>query len=433
MNVLVVGNGGREHALAWKLSQSPKVAKVYVAPGNAGTAIDAENVDISQDDFPALIRFAKEHKIGLTVVGPEGPLVAGLVDAFVAEGLRVFGPNKKAAQMEGSKIFCKEVLNRALVPTARSQAFDNPEDAYAYLSATEQDGYVVKAGGLAAGKGVVVCKTNEEAVEAVRQIAEERAFGAAGDHFLIEERLVGQEASVLAITDGQTIMTLQPAQDHKAAYDGDVGPNTGGMGAYCPASLVDDRKLHWIEEKILLPTVFTLNKMDTKFKGVLYAGLMMTPQGPRVLEYNARFGDPECQPLLSRLKTDLYEVMQATIDERLNALAPLEWDPRPAVCVVMASKGYPGSYEKGFEIFGLDDAAKLPDVKVFHAGTKVDETGVVRTNGGRVLDVVALGDTVADAKRKAYEAVAKIHWEGSWSRTDIADKEIKATNGSSAS
>ena len=224
MNVLVVGNGGREHALAWKLSRSPQVSKVYVAPGNAGTAIDAENVDISQDDFPALIQFAKEHKIGLTVVGPEGPLVGGLVDAFVAEGLRVFGPNKKAAQMEGSKIFCKEVLNRALVPTARSQAFDNPKDAYAYLNATDQNGYVVKAGGLAAGKGVVVCDTKEEAFDAVRQIAEDRAFGAAGDHFLIEERLTGQEASVLAITDGQTIMTLQPAQDHKAAYDGDVGP-----------------------------------------------------------------------------------------------------------------------------------------------------------------------------------------------------------------
>ena len=369
----------------------------------------------------------------MTVVGPEAPLVGGLVDAFLAEGLRVFGPTKKAAQMEGSKIFCKEVLNRALVPTARSQAFDNPNDAYAYLRATDQDGYVVKAGGLAAGKGVVVCDTKEEAAEAVRQIAEERAFGAAGDHFLIEERLVGQEASVLAITDGQTIMTLQPAQDHKAAYDGDVGPNTGGMGAYCPASLVDDRKLHWIEEKILLPTVFTLNRMDTKFKGVLYAGLMMTPQGPRVLEYNARFGDPECQPLLFRLKTDLHTVMQATIDERLMSLAPLEWDARPAVCVVMASKGYPGAYEKGFEIFGLDDAAQLPDVKVFHAGTKLDANGVVRTNGGRVLDVVALGDTVADAKRKAYEAVSKIHWEGSWSRSDIADKEIKATSGTTES
>lgn len=425
MNVLVVGSGGREHALAWKLSQSPNVDKVYVAPGNAGTAIDAENVPISEKDFPALIAFAKENRIGLTVVGPEAPLTAGLVDAFEAEGLRAFGPSKKAAQMEGSKVFCKEVLNRALVPTARSQAFDNSADAYDYVRSSDERGYVVKADGLAAGKGVVVCSTKEEALDAIRSIADDRDFGDAGARFLIEERLVGQEASVLAITDGQTIMTLQPAQDHKAAHDGDTGPNTGGMGAYCPASLVDDRKLHWIEEKVLLPTVFTLNRMDTKFKGVLYAGLMMTPQGPRVLEYNARFGDPECQPLLSRLKTDLFEVMQATIDERLCTLDPLVWDDRPAVCVVMASAGYPGPYEKGKEIFGLEEAAKLPDVKVFHAGTKLVD-GKVLTNGGRVLDVVALGDTVADAKRKAYEAVAKIHWEGSWSRTDIADKEIRA-------
>ncbi len=428
MNVLVVGSGGREHALAWKLSQSPSVDKVYVAPGNAGTAIDAENVPISEKDFPALIQFAKENRIGLTVVGPEAPLTAGLVDAFEAEGLRAFGPSKKAAQMEGSKVFCKEVLNRALVPTARSQTFERASEAYDYIRASQESNFVVKADGLAAGKGVVVCSSKEEAFEAVKQIAEDRAFGAAGARFLIEERLVGQEASVLAITDGQTIMTLQPAQDHKAAHDGDTGPNTGGMGAYCPASLVDDRKLHWIEEKVLLPTVFTLNRMDTKFKGVLYAGLMMTPQGPRVLEYNARFGDPECQPLLSRLKTDLFDVMQATIDERLCTLEPLVWDDRAAVCVVMASEGYPGSYEKGHEIFGLDEAAKLPDVKVFHAGTRLDENGVVRTNGGRVLDVVALGDSVAEAKRKAYEAVAKIHWQGSWSRADIADKEIKATS-----
>lgn len=428
MNVLVVGSGGREHALAWKLKQSPNVAKVFVAPGNSGTASDAENVDISQNDFPALIKFAKENKIGLTVVGPEAPLTAGLVDAFAEEGLRAFGPTKKAARMEGSKIFCKEVLNRALVPTARYQTFDNSADAYDFIRCSQQDGYVVKAEGLAAGKGVVVCNSKEEAYEAVRQIADERAFGDAGARFLIEERLVGQEASVLAITDGQTIMTLQPAQDHKAAYDGDRGPNTGGMGAYCPASLVDDRKLRWIEEKILVPTVFTLNRMDTKFKGVLYAGLMMTKQGPRVLEYNARFGDPECQPLLFRLESDLYAVMEATVDERLGMLEPLDWDPRPAVCVVMASKGYPGAYEKGFEILGLDEAAKLPDVKVFHAGAKLDERGVVRTNGGRVLDVVAKGDTLAEAKRKAYEAASKITWDGAWYRSDVADKEILATS-----
>lgn len=425
MKVLVIGSGGREHALAWKLGQSPKVSKVYVAPGNAGTALDAENVPIAEKDFPALIDFCKENDVKLVVVGPEAPLSAGAVDAFTEAGVRAFGPSQKAAKLEGSKVFCKEVLNKACVPTARAQVFDNAEDAYRYVDEGDEGGFVIKADGLAAGKGVVVASSKAEAKEAIKQIAEDRAFGDAGARFLIEERLMGQEASVLAITDGHTIVTLQPAQDHKAAYDGDQGPNTGGMGAYCPASLVDDDKLHWIEENVLLPTLITLNRMDTLFKGVLYAGLMMTPQGPRVLEYNARFGDPECQPLLSRLKTDLVDVIEATIDEKLCDIEPLVWDERPAVCVVMASEGYPGSYEKGFPISGLDKAAKLPDVKVFHAGTKLVD-GVVTTNGGRVLSVVALGDTVADAKRKAYEAVAKISWQGAWNRTDVADKEIKA-------
>ena len=427
MKVLVIGSGGREHALAWKLGQSPKVEKVYVAPGNAGTAQDAENVPISEKDFPELINFCKKNDVTFVVVGPEAPLTAGAVDAFTAAGIRAFGPNKKAAQIEGSKVFCKEVLNKALVPTARAQVFDSAADAYEFIDEGRETGYVIKADGLAAGKGVVVASTKEEAKAGIKTISEDRAFGDAGARFLIEERLVGQEASVLAITDGQTIMTLQPAQDHKAAYDGDKGPNTGGMGAYCPASLVDDQKLAWIEEKVLLPTVVTLNRLDTPFKGVLYAGLMMTPQGPKVLEYNARFGDPECQPLLFRLKTDLLEVMEATVDEKLVHMSPLEWDERPAVCVVMASKGYPGSYEKGKVISGLDEAAQLPDVKVFHAGTKLNDPGQVVTNGGRVLDVVALGETVADAKRKAYEAVAKISWDGAWSRSDVADKEIKAS------
>ena len=425
MKALVIGSGGREHALAWKLGQSPKVSKVYVAPGNAGTALDAENVPISEKDFSALIDFCKKNDVELVVVGPEAPLSAGAVDAFAKAGIRAFGPNQKAARIEGSKVFCKEVLNKAFVPTAAAKAFDSAQDAYRYVDEGDEGGFVVKADGLAAGKGVVVASSKAEAKEAIKQIAEDRAFGDAGARFLVEERLTGQEASVLAITDGHTIVTLQPAQDHKAAYDGDKGPNTGGMGAYCPASLVDDEKLHWIEEKVLLPTVVTLNRLDAQFKGVLYAGLMMTPQGPRVLEYNARFGDPECQPLLFRLKTDLVDVIEATIDERLSEIEPLVWDERPAVCVVMASQGYPGSYEKGFPISGLEEAAKLPDVKVFHAGTKLVNQFVC-TNGGRVLDVVALGDTVADAKRKAYEAVEKISWQGSWYRTDVADKEIKA-------
>ena len=425
MKALVIGSGGREHALAWKLGQSPKVSKVYVAPGNAGTALDAENVPIAEKDFPALIDFCKKNDVELVVVGPEAPLSAGAVDAFAKAGIRAFGPSQKAARIEGSKVFCKEVLNKAFVPTAAAQAFDSAQDAYRYVDEGDEGGFVVKAVGLAAGKGVVVASSKAEAKAAIKQIAEDRAFGDAGARFLIEERLTGQEASVLAVTDGHTIVTLQPAQDHKAAYDGDKGPNTGGMGAYCPASLVDDEKLHWIEEKVLLPTVVTLNRLDAQFKGVLYAGLMMTPQGPRVLEYNARFGDPECQPLLFRLKTDLVDIIEATIDERLSEIEPLVWDERPAVCVVMASEGYPGSYDKGFPISGLEEAAKLPDVKVFHAGTKLVNQFVC-TNGGRVLDVVALGDTVADAKRKAYEAVKKISWQGSWYRTDVADKEIKA-------
>lgn len=423
MNILVIGSGGREHALCWKLAQSPKVERVFAAPGNAGTALDAENVAIKETDFPALIEFAKKNGVGLTVVGPEVPLTLGIVDAFEKAGLRIFGPNQKAAQMEGSKIFCKTILKSGSVPTASFAEFTQEKAAVSWLYADRDMPVVVKADGLAAGKGVIVCDNRAEAIEAIQRIANAKEFGDAGDHFIIEERLTGQEASVLAITDGKTIMTLQPAQDHKAAFDGDVGPNTGGMGAYCPASLVDDEKLHWIEEKVLVPTVHALNRAETPFKGVLYAGLMMTASGPKVLEYNARFGDPECQPLLFRLKTDLVEVMEAVIDGRLGELGPLEWDTRPAVCVVIASRGYPGTVDKGFEITGLAEADALRDVKVFHAGTTL-KNGKIYNTGGRVLGVTALGNTVADAQRKAYEAVNKITFEGAWHRSDIADKEI---------
>lgn len=423
MNILVVGSGGREHALCWKLAQSPKVERVFAAPGNAGTALEAENVSIQETDFPALIEFAKKNNVGLTVVGPEAPLTLGIVDAFVRAGLRIFGPNQKAAQMEGSKIFCKNILKSGNVPTASFAEFTQEKAAVSWLYADRDMPVVVKADGLAAGKGVIVCDNRAEAIEAVKRIAEAKEFGDAGNRFIIEERLIGQEASVLAITDGRTIMTLQPAQDHKAAFDGDLGPNTGGMGAYCPTSLVGDEQLHWIEEKILVPTVHALNRAETPFKGVLYAGLMMTPSGPKVLEYNARFGDPECQPLLFRLKTDLVEVMEAAIDERLGELAPLEWDARPAVCVVIASGGYPAAAQKGFEITGLADAEALSDVKVFHAGTAL-KNGKIYNSSGRVLGVTALGSDVACAKRKAYEAVDKISFEGAWHRRDIADKEI---------
>ncbi len=428
MNVLVIGSGGREHALAWKISQSSRVDRVFVAPGNAGTALDAENVDIPATDFPKLIRFAKQNSVSLTVVGPEAPLCDGIVDAFGEEKLRVFGPSRTAAQLEGSKVFCKNMLHTADVPTADYRVFRSAENAERYINdrypSDDQDvPVVVKADGLAAGKGAIVCRRRQDALDAIRRIARDREFGTAGDQLVMEERLDGQEASVLAITDGRTIVTLPPAQDHKPAGDGDTGPNTGGMGAYCPTPLVTDEMLGWIEEHVLVPTVHAMKRARQPFRGVLYAGLIMTNQGPKVLEYNVRFGDPECQPLLMRLKSDLVDLIEATIDSRLNEIEPLEWDPRPAVCVVMASAGYPGSYERGKPIRGLDEAAKLPDVKVFHAGTATSD-GQVVTNGGRVLGVTALGNSISAAKLQAYTAVKCIRWEGAWCRKDISDKAL---------
>ena len=424
MNVLIIGSGGREHALAWKIAQSPRVDRVFVAPGNAGTAADAENVDIPTNDFPALIAFAKQHAVGLTVVGPEAPLTAGIVDAFQHAGLRIFGPTKAAAELEGSKVFCKDLLRHASVPSADYQIFPDADSAIRFLEEREDVPVVVKADGLAAGKGVVVCNGRDEAIDAVIRIMRKKEFGAAGNRLVIEERLHGEEASVLAITDGRTLVTLQPAQDHKPAYDGDTGPNTGGMGAYSPTPVVDDQRLHWIEENILVPTVHAMKRARRPFRGVLYAGLMITNQGPKVLEFNVRFGDPECQPLLMRLKTDLVEVLEAAVDERLEELQPLEWDPRPAVCVVMASRGYPGSYQTGLPIRGLDEAVKLPFVKVFHAGTAIQD-GQIVTAGGRVLGVTALGDNIAQAKLHAYTAVKQIRWEGAWCRKDISDKALR--------
>jgi phosphoribosylamine--glycine ligase len=423
VKVLIIGSGGREHALAWKIAQSPRVDKVFVAPGNAGTARDAINVDIRADDYAGLVKFATQNRIDLTVVGPEAPLADGIVDLFQEAKLRVFGPNKAAAELEASKVFCKDLLRGATIPSAEYQTFADPDRAMRFLREREDVPVVVKADGLAAGKGVIVCAGRDQALEAVESIGLKKAFGTAGDRIVIEERLDGQEASVLAITDGHAIVTLQPAQDHKPAYDNDTGPNTGGMGAYCPAPLVDDRTMHWIEEHILVPTVHAMNRQHRTFCGVLYAGLMMTNQGPKVLEYNVRFGDPECQPLLMRLRTDLVDVLEATVDGRLDRLAPLDWDPRPAVCVVMAAEGYPGSYRKGDAIRGLDDADQLPDVKVFHAGTALRDNRVV-TAGGRVLGVTALGENVAGAKLNAYRAVKAIRWPGAWCRKDIADKAL---------
>jgi len=429
MNVLIIGNGGREHALAWKIARSPRVDRLFVAPGNAGTALDAENVDIPATDFAKLIDFAQSNNVGLTVVGPEAPLADGIVDAFNEAKLRVFGPAKPAAQLEGSKVFCKNLLRTADVPTADYHVFQDAESATRfvmdrYTDADEDVPLVVKADGLAAGKGVIVCHKRQEVLDAIDRVARQREFGDAGDSLVIEERLDGEEASVLAITDGRTILTLPPAQDHKPAHDGDTGPNTGGMGAYCPAPLVDGEMLGWIEEHVLVPTVHALKRGRTPFKGVLYAGLMITHQGPKVLEYNVRFGDPECQPLLMRLKTDLVDILDAAVDDRLEELDGIEWDPRPAVCVVMASEGYPGSYEKGKPIRGLADADELPDVKVFHAGTTMSGDEVV-TSGGRVLGVTALGDSIAAAKLQAYTAVKCIRWEGAWCRKDISDKALQ--------
>lgn len=425
MKVLVIGSGGREHALCWKIAQSPRVDQVFVAPGNAGTAQEAQNVDIAPkpENFDRLVEFAREHHVGLTVVGPEQPLAEGIVDVFRAAGLRIFGPDRAAAELEASKVFCKDLLRKADVPTAEYWTFDNPDEAIRFLTQREDAPVVVKADGLAAGKGVIVCAGRAQAIHAVDQIARQKVFGTAGDRLVIEERLDGQEASVLAITDGRTLVTLQPAQDHKPAYDGDKGPNTGGMGAYCPAPLVDDQMLHWIEQHVLVPTVHALNRVGRAFQGVLYAGLMITNQGPKVLEYNVRFGDPECQPLLMRLKTDLLDLLEAAVLQRLDQLEPLQWDPRPAVCVVMASEGYPGSYTKGHPIRGLEAAAELPDVKVFHAGTALKD-GQVVTAGGRVLNVTALGRSIANAKLNAYRAVKCIRWKGAWCRKDIADKAL---------
>ncbi len=431
MKVLVVGNGGREHALAWKLGQSPKVDKVFVAPGNAGTAEDAENVDLAATDIPGLIQFAKEKSIDLTVIGPEAPLVAGLADAMDAEGLKVFGPSQAAAELEGSKVFCKNLLHTANIPTASYQTFRNGEDAERYIKdryaePNEPVHVVVKADGLAAGKGVIVCDTREEALEAIDRIASRREFGEAGNELIIEEKLIGPEASVLAITDGETILTLPAAQDHKPAHDGDTGPNTGGMGAYCPTPVVDEDLMTKIEADVLVPVVHAMKRARRPFKGILYAGLMLTPAGPKVLEFNVRFGDPECQPLLMRLKSDLFEVLEAAADGRLGEIGPLEWDERPCTCVVMASEGYPGDYDKGREISGLANADALEDVKVFHAGTELSE-GQVVTNGGRVLGVTAIGNTISQAKLNAYSGVKEIRWRGAWCRKDISDKALASS------
>jgi len=424
--VLVVGGGGREHALVWKISQSPRVSKIYCAPGNAGISEQAELVSIKADDLQGLLDFAIKEKMDLTVVGPEDPLVRGIVDLFESRGLRIFGPSRKAAEIEGSKAFAKEMMKKYQIPTASYEIFDDPEKAIAYI---HQKGVpvVVKADGLAAGKGVTVCRSIEEAIRSILRIMVHRVFGEAGRRVVIEEYLEGEEASYIVFTDGETILPLASSQDHKAVFDGDQGPNTGGMGAYSPAPVVTEEVHKRIIDEILRPLIYGMREDGRPYRGVIYAGLMIEQGQPKVLEFNARFGDPETQPVLMRMKGDIVPILEACIDGQLSRFE-MEWDPRPAVCVVMASKGYPGDYEKGKRIEGLEEVSRMKDIFVFHAGT-ARKNGEIVTNGGRVLGVTGLGESISEAIERTYQAVRRIHWEGVHYRTDIGKKALRWIKG----
>jgi phosphoribosylamine--glycine ligase len=421
MNVLVIGSGGREHALVWKIAQSPLVEKVYCAPGNPGIGRIAENVPISVDDLPGLLSFARQEGIGLTVVGPELPLSLGLVDLFEEYGLKVFGARRNAARIEASKAFAKEIMHKYHVPTAAYEVFTEVEPAIAFIDRLGAP-IVVKADGLAAGKGVVVAQTRDEAVAAVKEMLSGNAFGEAGSRVVIEEFLRGEEASFLAFTDGRNIIPLASAQDHKAVFDGDKGPNTGGMGAYSPAPVVTPAIHEKAMTEVMRRTVDGMAAEGRPYRGVLYAGLMIDGESVKTLEFNARFGDPECQPLLMRMKSDIVPVLLAIAEGDLSGVS-IEWHDKAAVCVVMAAPGYPGDYRKGDTITGLDAAAAIPDLFVFHAGT-AERDGQFVTNGGRVLGVTALGDTVQAAIDRAYEGVAAISWDGVHYRRDIGGKAL---------
>jgi phosphoribosylamine--glycine ligase len=427
MRVLVVGGGGREHALAWKIGGSPLVDGLYCAPGNAGIARVAECVPVEATDVLALRRFARQNAIDLAVIGPEAPLVKGVVDAFEAAGIRAFGPPQQAARLEGSKVFSKQLMQRHGIPTAAFRTFTAPERAKAYIEMVGAP-IVVKADGLAAGKAAIVCPTVGKARDAVDRIMVRREFGDAGDQVVVEACLEGEEASMIALTDGRAIAVLPSSQDHKAIYDGDRGPNTGGMGAYSPAPVMTAELASHVEREVLVQTVHAMNREEKPYRGALYAGIMVTDDGPQVLEFNCRLGDPETQPLLMRLQSDLVPVLLAVLDGTLED-AELDWDPRPALCVVMASGGYPGSYAKGFPIEGLEDVEGMDDVEVFHAATKLDDDGRTVTAGGRVLGVTARGDTILEAQRRAYAAVEKIHFPGAQWRTDIGRKAIDRPGG----
>ena len=421
MKVLLVGSGGREHALAWKLSKSRLLKHLYIAPGNPGTETSGTNVDIKDNDVVGLVKFAQDKKIDFVVVGPEDPLAAGLVDALKDVGIMVFGPTAQAAAIEADKAFAKKIMHDSAIPTAEGRVFDNYPDAKSYI-ASRDSAVVVKATGLAKGKGVFVCDDPADAILVAERIMVEGQFGEAGREILVEEKLLGQEASILAFVDGRNIYVMESSQDHKPVGDGDTGLNTGGMGAYSPAPIVSNSIMAQIEREVLVPAVDGMNRNGTPYKGVLYAGIMITAGGPKVLEFNARFGDPETQPIIMRLQSDLLEVMLAVCEQRLDKVT-LKWDPRPAVCVVMASGGYPGDYEKGKVITGITSAEENKDVKVFHAGTAMRD-GVLVTNGGRVLGVTALGRNIAEAQATAYDAIQKIEFEQAYYRMDIAAKAI---------
>ncbi|KPL28141.1 MAG: phosphoribosylamine--glycine ligase [Acidithiobacillales bacterium SM1_46] len=423
MNVLIIGGGGREHALAWRAAQSPRVARIFVAPGNAGTARETKcaNVAVAAEDIEALLAFAQRERVDLTIVGPEAPLVLGVVDRFRAAGLRCFGPTRAAAQLEGSKAFTKDFLARHKIPTAAYGNFSDFDRAEAYIRRVGAP-VVVKADGLAAGKGVIIAQTVDEAIGAARDMLAGNAFGEAGHRVVVEEFLKGEEASFIVMVDGEHVLPLATSQDHKRVGDGDTGPNTGGMGAYSPAPVVTPEMHERVMREVIEPTVRGMQAEGNTYTGFLYAGLMIGPDGtPKVLEYNCRFGDPETQPVMMRLKSDFVELVDAALDARLDQVAA-DWDPRAALGVVMAAGGYPGSYAKGDPITGLP-AREAPDAKVFHAGTALRD-GEVVTSGGRVLCVTALGESVAAAQRRAYEVVRGIHWKHAQYRSDIGYRAI---------
>ena len=422
MKVLVIGGGGREHSLVWKIRQSSKVSGVLCAPGNAGIEEIATCVDVAANDLEGLVRLAEREGVGLTVVGPEIPLALGIVDAFEEEGMRVFGPSRDAVQLEASKSFAKDLMKQKGIPTAFFSTFTDPEEACRYIKEVGAP-IVVKADGLCAGKGVIVCRTTEEALDAVNLIMINESFGDAGKKIVVEECLQGEEASFMVFTDGKDVLPMPSSQDHKPVFDGDKGPNTGGMGAYSPAPVVTEALEKQILGEIIRPTIEAMAGMGRPYRGVLYAGVMIDEGRAKVLEFNCRFGDPEAQPVVMRLKSDIVTVMEAVIDGDLSRLR-LDWDPRAAVCVVMASKGYPRSYKNGIPISGLDQVKTLSDTVVFHAGTRKNAEKIV-THGGRVLGVTALGETIAEAIDRTYNAVQRIQWQGVHFRKDIGRKALE--------